>query len=117
MAAEDLSRTNPFWEQFKEFRARLRDNVVNQSVHDEPDRTDKLLREADVAIRQAIADEFDAYAWGDGEEYHLEEYEAMVLIGERIKRNIEMRKMRRIRDEVDKSGSVVYPSAIGGGNN
>ena len=99
MAIEDqtFSRTNPFWEQFKEFRARLRENVVSYGCKRSD--TEELLHEADVAIRKAMADEFDAYAWGDGEDYHMEEYEAMVQISGRITHNIELYKMRRIHRE------------------
>ena len=85
---------NPFWKEVTQRRQELRGMVLGPefSARDNP-RLLELIEELLEKLPPALADELDAFTWGDGELYHLDEANAMeTLQGRLSKRRRELRE-------------------------
>lgn len=85
---------NPFWKEVSQRRQELRGMVLGEgqsSVRDNP-RLLALIEDLLEKLKPALADELEAFTWGDGELYHLKEAEVMeTLQGRLLKRRKELR--------------------------
>ena len=77
---------NPFWQEVSRRRQDVRALVVGEYKGSARDRPEFLAIIEDLLekLKPALADELDAFTWGDGEEYHLDEAHAMEVLQERL---------------------------------